>query len=446
MVKQSISSPSRAVSRVVYSPAAVFSAAALAVSALCSAMPAAAQQQTHPAVTAAQSATAQQVASAGVPLSALAPDAPRQYTVQRGDTLWRIAGMFLNTPWRWPELWGMNLQDMGNPHLIYPGQVLYLDRAGDRAVLRTRPVADGDEGPIVRVSPRTRVEALDTSPLPTLEPGLIEPFLTESLIVEESTFDQAPRIVAVRSADHIIAGMGDRAYALGPDQAPVRLGPGQPTSYQVFRQTKPLSDPISGDVLGYEARYVGRLTLERGQTDSAASDATYKTPTRPATQSRPEAGDVRQDGNNQEVDSQRALPVPATLRIDSSKEEIRPGDRLLPTPQRAWRSYPPHMPRAAVDARVVKVFGGESVRYAGSSQIVAINKGRRDGIDTGQVLMVLTAGSRIQDKTGSNRTVRLPDERNGLAMVFRPFEHASYALIMNITEPVQAGDRLVNPR
>jgi hypothetical protein len=438
MVKQSISSLFRVV------PAAVWGALPLAVSVLCAAVPVAAQQQTYRAVTGAQSATAQQVASAGVPLSALAPDAPQQYTVRRGDTLWRIAGMFLNTPWRWPELWGMNLQDIGNPHLIYPGQELYLDRVGDRAVLRTRQVADGDEGPIVHVSPRTRVEALDTSALPTLEPGLIEPFLTESLIVEEGAFDQAPRIVAVRSADHIIAGMGDRAYALGPEQAPVLLGPGQPSSYQVFRQSKPLSDPISGGVLGYEARYVGRLTLVRGQTDTAASDATYKTATRPAAQPPSEAGAVWQDSNNSGEGTQRVLPVPATFRIDSSQEEIRPGDRLLPTPQRAWRSYPPHTPRVAVDARVVKVFGDESVRYAGSNQIVVINKGRRDGIETGQVLAVLTAGSRIQDKT--NGTLRLPDERNGLAMVFRPFEHAAYALIMNITEPVQAGDRLVNPR
>jgi GMP synthase-like glutamine amidotransferase len=125
---------------------------------------------------------------------------------------------------------------------------------------------------------------------------------------------------------------------------------------------------------------------------------------------------------------------------------MRPGDRLLPTPQHGWRSYTPHAPATPVDARVVKVFGSESVRYAGQNQIVVINKGTRDGIETGHVLMVQAAGRRIQDATNGNATVRLPDERNGLAMVFRPFERASYALIMNITQPVQAGDRLVNPQ
>jgi len=415
-----------------------------AISALSACLPAAAQNQPQQAITAVQRATAEQVAASGVPLSALAPDAPGQYTVRRGDTLWRIAGLFLRSPWRWPELWGMNQQDIRNPHLIYPGQTLYLDRADGRAVLRTRHVAEDEQGPTIRVSPRNRVEALDPNPLPTLEPGLIEPFLTESLIVDAGALNQAPRIVAVRSPDHIIAGMGDRAYVLGPANAPVRLLAGQPVSYQVFRQAKPLQDPVSGDTLGYEAQYVGRATLVRGQSDTAASNIGQEPDMPPAM---PESGNIASpQGRNDAASPRGALPIPATFRIDSSQQEMRPGDRLLPTPQRDWRSYAPHAPSSAVDARVVKIFGSESVRYAGSNQIVVINKGLRDGIETGHVLMVLTAGRRMQDRTGGNAAVRLPDERNGLAMVFRPFERASYALIMSTTEPVQAGDRLVNPQ
>jgi hypothetical protein len=445
MMKQSISGALRAASSA--HAAAVLSAAALAVSALCAGTPAAAQTQPSPrAVTAAQQATARQVAAAGVPLSALAPDAPQQYTVQHGDTLWRIAGMYLRSPWRWPELWGMNLQDIRNPHLIYPGQVLYLDRLGDRAILRTRQMADGEDGPTVHVSPRNRIEALDASPLPTLEPGLIEPFLTESLIVDDGAFKQAPRIVAVHSADHIIAGMGDRAYVLGPEGAPVRLLPGRPVSYQVFREAKPLQDPVSGDVLGYEARYVGRATLVRSQSDTAASGISPEEQDVPPIP--PEAGNITppQQPQGNAAASHHALPIPATFRIDSSKEEMRPGDRLLTTPQRGWRSYTPHAPGIPVDARVVKMFGDETVRYAGQNQIVVINKGLRDGIETGDVLMVLTAGQRTRDTTNDNAAVRLPDERNGLAMVFRPFERASSALIMNITQPIPAGDRPVNPQ
>jgi hypothetical protein len=40
----------------------------------------------------------------------------------------------------------------------------------------------------------------------------------------------------------------------------------------------------------------------------------------------------------------------------------------------------------------------------------------------------------------------LPDENNGLAMVFRTFDKVSYALILQINDGVKVGDRLVNPR
>ena len=97
-------------------------------------------------VTPQQRGTAQRVAQDGVALSELAPGAPDSHTVRPGDTLWDISKIFLRSPWRWPELWGMNLDQIRNPHLIYPGQMLVLDTSNGRARLRMgRAVGTGTE-------------------------------------------------------------------------------------------------------------------------------------------------------------------------------------------------------------------------------------------------------------------------------------------------------------
>jgi hypothetical protein len=172
------------------------------------------QAQNFP-ITAGQKATASQVAQTGVPLAVLAPSAPDEYTVQRGDTLWAISGVFLKTPWRWPELWGMNLEDIRNPHRIYPGQQLFLDKSSGRAILRARQqAAVGGTPDTVRVSPRTRYESLADAAIPTLSPQAIEPFLSEALIVNEASFALAPRIVAAQEG-RVLLSRGDRAYARG---------------------------------------------------------------------------------------------------------------------------------------------------------------------------------------------------------------------------------------
>src|SRR4051812_1090941 len=101
-------------------------AACATVALACALAAAPAQAQNYP-IPPGQRSTAEQVAAAGIPLAELAPNAPDSYTVKRGDTLWRISAVFLQRPWRWPELWGMNMEQIRNPHRIYPGQVLYLE-------------------------------------------------------------------------------------------------------------------------------------------------------------------------------------------------------------------------------------------------------------------------------------------------------------------------------
>ena len=371
-------------------------------------------------ITQGQKATAEQVAQAGVPLSELAADAPDNYTVKAGDTLWAISGLFLKSAWRWPELWGMNLNDIKNPHRIYPGQKLFLERANGRATLRTTASAAGDAAPTetIRVSPRTRFEPLDSGALPTIKAQLIEPFLAEPVIVDAAGLESAPRIVATQDG-RVLLTRGDRAYARGQTGTPMLDAPGKQQEFRIFRTATPLRDPASGEVLGYEAQYVGKALLVRSETTQPVKN---------------------KDGTaSTEV-------IPATIDIVAAKEEMRVGDRLLPEPPRELLSYAPRAPSGDVDGRIVSVYGSAVVNAA-QNQVVVINKGSRDGIERGHVLAIQKFGERMVDKTDAAKAMmKLPDERNGLLMVFRTFDRLSYALVLDITDGVKVGDRLINPR
>lgn len=369
-------------------------------------------------VTDGQRATASQVAQSGVALSELSPNAPPSYTVKSGDTLWDISGLFLKSPWRWPELWGMNLSDIKNPHLIYPGQTLFLDTSNGRARLRMGSGGNNSTMPTVRLSPRTRIEGLAASALPTLKSHLIEPFLAEPVVVDEQGLNAAPRIVAAQDS-RVLLTRGDRAYARGTPGAELMDDVSkQQRAYRVFRSATPLKDPLTGEVLGYEAQYVGKALLARSETTHSSLDADNKS---------------------------RTEIVPATIDITDAKEEMRVGDRLLPEPPRLIQNYVPHAPLTQVDARIVSIYGS-AVANAAQNQVVAINRGTRDGMESGHVLSILKDGARLVDKTDPARPeIKLPDERNGLLMVFRTFERVSYALVLDITSGVKVGDHLVNP-
>ena len=373
-----------------------------------------AQAQNFP-ITPNQRATATQVAQTGVPLADLAPNAPDEYTVKRGDTLWAISGMFLKSAWRWPELWGMNLEDIRNPHLIFPGQQLYLDKTNGRATLRTRRGLDGLPGDTVRVSPRTRYESLSGNAIPTIALSAIEAFLTEPLIVDEATFSRAPRIVATQEG-RVMVTKGDRAYARGEyvggvaTGKPLTTAAGQPLDFRVFRNATPLKDPTTQAILGYEAQYVGKAELIRGESGVGTT------------------------------------VIPATIDIVSAKEEMLVGDRLIPEPPRELLSFVPRAPSTAVTGQIVSVYGN-AVTYAGASNVVVINRGTAEGMERGHVLAIVTDGQRQVDKTDTGRpTLKLPDERNGVMMVFRTFDHLSYALVLQVTDGVKVGDRFINPQ
>ena len=395
-------------------------ATATGIALACSLLTSAALAQNFP-ITQQQRDTAKQVAQSGVPLSELKADAPASYTVKSGDTLWAISGMFLKSPWRWPELWGMNMAEIQNPHLIYPGQTLFLETSNGRARLRmggASGASDGSGLPTVRLSPRNRIEGMPGDALVTLKNQLIEPFLTEPIIVDAQGLSAAPRIVAAQDS-RVLLTRGDRAYARGTADAPLMDDPGaKQKAFRLFRNATPLKDPITGVILGYEAQYIGKALLARSEGSQSGTNA---------------KGEMISE------------IVPATIDIVDAKEEIRVGDRLLPEPPQAFNNYVPHAPTQAVDARIVSVYGS-AVVYAAQNQVVSINKGTQDGMQAGHVLAILKDGARLADKTDATKPIiKLPDERNGLLMVFRTFDRLSYALVLDITSGVKVGDHLVNP-
>jgi hypothetical protein len=366
---------------------------------LWAALPAQAAEPVSPA----QRATAQLVAQAGVPLSALAPDAPASHTVQRGDTLWHIASLFLKSPWRWPELWGMNLQDIRNPHLIYPGQVLVLLKDGDRARMAVAGIDVPGQPPTntVKLSPRARSELLANGAIASIPMQLISPFLNEAQVLSADELANAPRVVATQEG-RVMISRGETAY--------VRGDLGGARSFTLFRQSKPLRDPVSKEVLGYEAGYVGTAEF------------------------------VRAEG----VSGEAGLPVPSTFVMTSARQEAGVGDRLAPVPARDFSAYVPHPPAAATEGRVVSIYG--EALTAGQNQIVALNRGNRDGIERGHVLALWRAGATATDRTGDRaQEIQLPDEPSGLLFVFRVFDRVSYALILSALDPVRPGDRFTQP-
>ena len=283
------------------------------------------------------------------------------------------------------------------------------------------PLPPGSTEPeTVRVSPRTRTESLGDTALPTLKPHLIEPFLVEPIVVDAQVLQQAPRIIAT-TEERVLMAAGDRAYVRGDPASPLQVEGGDPRQFRVFRDAVALKDPATGEILGYEAQYLGKAELIRGESFE----------------------DVPNGRGNYTAEY-----VPATIDLKVTKEEIRAGDRLLPMAARgAFVTYTPRAPQMDVEARVVALYGSAALAYAAQNQVVAISVGTQDGVEPGHVLTLLTRDTRVKDVSdGKSASVKLPNENNGTAMVFRTFERVSYALLLEIRNGVRVGDRLVNPK
>jgi hypothetical protein len=326
-----------------------------------------------------------------------------RYTVQKGDTLWGIAGKFLKEPWRWPEIWRLNQEQIRNPHRIYPGDVIVLDRADGQWRLSLAT-------PVTRLSPTVRVTPLDVEAIPSIPPGDIEPYLTWPLITGQSGLQDAAEIIAGRD-ERVVRGEGDTVYATGID-------PNAGNLWRLYRPGRTLTSLDSGEVLGYEQRFLGTAKVERFDTVS-------------------------------------------TMRIIGAREEILVGDRLVPSPREQLLNYAPHSPDKPVNGRIIAL--GRDAAEVGRGWIVTIDRGVADGIDVGTVLAIYRVVAPIPDPRPSkepdilirfreqtkffqpDRFVNVPDERTGLMFVFRVFERVSYAIILNTTDPVDVGDYVRKP-
>ena len=313
-------------------------------------------------------------------------DAPDRHVVVPGDTLWGISSEFLKEPYRWPEIWRLNQEQIRNPHLIYPGQVIVLDRSGDRPQLKiARDVRD------IKLEPHIYTNS-NVNAIASIPPQVIEPFLSEPLVVEINALRLAPRIVATQE-DRVYLGAGNLAYATGVKESA--------KVWQIYRPGKALIDPDNQATLGYEAVFLGSARMSR-------------------------AGE------------------PATFEIISSREEIGRDDRLIPAARPSMVSYAPHAPARAIAGRIISIYGG--VGEGGRNSIVAISRGRSEGVEVGHVLAIYRAGQVVENRyEGKKETYKLPDERSGLLFVFRVFDHVSYALVMNVTPSVAPGDPVRTP-
>lgn len=312
-------------------------------------------------------------------------DAPERYQVVPGDTLWGIASRFLREPWRWPEIWQMNREQIRNPHRIYPGDIIIAEDT-----VHGRRLRMADEKGTVRLSPRVRVEESAMQAIPSIPAEKIEPFLDQPLVIEKGKLDKAP-VVLGSSDDRVILSTGDKIYIrdLPVDQGAI---------WQVFRSGKALTDPDQNNrILGYEAVYLGTVEI----TDFAAI---------------------------------------STARVTRSVQEILKGDRLLPLSAEEIDNYLPHAPDFSVAGRIISVYGG--VNEIGENMIVTLNLGSNSGIEPGHVLAVYHEND-IRSHEG--KQISLPDERVGLAMVFRVFDTVSYALIMQSTQVIKVTDAVKTP-
>ncbi len=330
------------------------------------------------------------------------PEYPETYIVQEGDTLWDISTVFLRDPWYWPEIWFKNPQ-VENPHLIYPGDTLAIIYVGGER--KVQILSRGTDGSvlsqtsgglkIVKVNPRVRSKPIDAT-IPSIPIDSIRHLIERPLIIDEDTLNKSAYVLTSFD-NHLINSINDKLYVRNLDTTD---GSGR---YQIYRPSRPLYDPITDELLGYEALYVGESKLL-----------------------------LRGD--------------PATVRVTNSDREILRDDRIMPMDNTNFeRDFYPRPPSTEVSGKIVSLL--DAISQTGVYQTIAINLGQRDGLESGNILRIRRAGEIVRDLNEEDPRfrVKLPDESVGMAMVIRSFEKISYALIMEADIPINIRDYVESP-
>jgi len=338
---------------------------------------------------------------------ALNPDHPDRYTVVKGDTLWDISARFLRDPWQWPSIWNIN-PEIENPHLIFPGDVIYLKMVDGQPVLTLErgnatasrtPMKSADGLNVVKLSPKIRTLSLEEEAIPVIPNSAIKQFLKYPRIISKRELEDSGYIVA--GEEHaLINGSGDKIYARG-------IEPNEQNVYDVLRQGKAYTrgSGWGSEFLGYEMLRIADAKV------------------------------IRYDD-------------PSTLIVNKANREVLIGDRLLPATEEREMSmnYMPHAPGNLVRGNIIAVLDG--VSRIGQYNTVVIDLGEHDHIEPGNVLAIYRAGETIEDTVASglfNHDVTLPDERSGTLMVIRAFDRVSYALVMEAYKDMKVNDSVTNP-
>jgi hypothetical protein len=317
----------------------------------------------------------------------LKPDHPDTYVVKKGDTLWDISNVFLQSPWHWPQIWHINPQ-VKDPNLIYPGDVLNLVYIDGKPQLVLKRGAGGD----VKLEPEVRSIPIARA-IPAIPLEAVNAFLNHGRIVAPGVLEDAPYVLMGKEG-HIVTGAGDEIYGRG------NFDPNN-TSYGIFRKGETFVDPDTHEVLGVQALDIGQAKLLSADKDVA------------------------------------------TLALNRSTQEIRRGDRLLSEESRAINAnFFPSSPKQDIKGKLIAVEGG--VSQIGAMNVVVINKGAREGIEEGNLLAIYKAGEIVNDPV-KNDAVKTPDFRAGLLMVFRVFDKVSYGLVLRAERPLRVQDSVRNP-